>query len=175
VVGSSGLGQDVLLAIRGLHFGASLEVGASVVLIAITFDRLIKAIANDVPQTRQPGEGFWRRHPHFIVAIAALILLTLLSFAVPELGRLPRNMTVTTAPFWDALVNALVRLLFDYIEAVRTFLVLNVLNPFKNFLLGLPWVAVIGLLGLAGYRVGGRALSLLVVLLTGFCVSSGFL
>src|SRR5262249_53129979 len=51
MIGAGGLGQDVLLAIRGLHFGASLEVGASVVLIAITFDRLIKAIANDVPQT----------------------------------------------------------------------------------------------------------------------------
>jgi len=43
-------------------------------------------------------------------------------------ARLPKSMTVTTAPWWMAIIKWLVQALFDYIEAARTFLVLYVLN-----------------------------------------------
>src|SRR5262249_17039873 len=68
----------------------------------------------------------------------------------------------------------LVKLLFDYIDAIRTFLVLYVLKPFKGFLLDLPWAGVAALLGVAGYQVGGRWLALLAAGLTAFCALSGF-
>lgn len=174
MIGAGGLGYDVLLALRALKVGTALEAGASIVLIAIMFDRLIKAIADRKPVTRRPNEGFWQRHPHFLLAVAALALLTLLSTVVPELGKLPKTITVTTAPWWDATIKELVKQLFDYIEAVRTFLVLYVLNPFKNFLLALPWIGVVALLGLAGYQLGGRRLGLLAVVLTAFIAISGF-
>ena len=174
MIGAGGLGTDVLLALRALKVGTALEAGASIVLIAITFDRLIKAIASQKPAMRLPGETFWQRNPFFLAAFAALVLFTLLSMAVPELARLPKSMTVTTAPWWDAIIKWLVQALFDYIEAARTFLVLYVLNPFKNFLLALPWAAVVALLGLAGYLLGGRTLAVLAVLLTAFCALSGF-
>jgi glycine betaine/proline transport system permease protein len=174
MIGAGGLGYDVLMALRALKVGAALEAGASIVLIAITFDRLIKAIADQKPVTRLPGEGLWQRHPHFLLALAALTLFTVLATVVPELGRLPKTMTVTTAPWWDATIKELVKELFDYIEAVRTFLVLYLLNPFKNFLLALPWIGVVALLGLAGYQLGGRLLGLLAAFLTAFCAFSGF-
>ncbi|HUL07140.1 MAG TPA: ABC transporter permease subunit [Candidatus Acidoferrum sp.] len=174
MIGAGGLGFDVLMALRALKVGTALEAGASIVLIAIMFDRLIKAIASRKPVVRISGEPFWRRDPLFAAALAAALGLTALAIAVPELGRLPKTLTVTTAPWWDATIKWLVQALFDDIEAVRTFLVLHVLNRFKSFLLALPWVAVVGLLGLAGYRLGGRALALLAVALTFFCVSSGF-
>ena len=174
MIGAGGLGFDVLLALRALKVGTALEAGASIVLIAITFDRLIKAIASQKPTMRLPGEGFWQRNPWIVAALAALVLCTLLSLAVPELARLPKTMTITTASWWDATIRWLVQALFDYIEAVRTFLVLYVLNPFKNFLLALPWAAVVALLALAGYRLGGRTLALLVGILAAFCALSGF-
>ena len=174
MIGAGGLGFDVLMALRALKIGAALEAGVSIVLIAITFDRLIKAIAGQKPATRLPGEPFWRRHPHALLAVAALALVTLLSLAVPELGRLPKTMTVTTAAWWDATINELVKHLFVYIDAIRTFLVLYVLKPFKGFLLDLPWAAVAALLGVAGYQVGGRWLALLAAGLTAFCALSGF-
>src|SRR5262249_27813022 len=174
MIGAGGLGFDVLMALRALKIGAALEAGVSIVLIAITFDRLIKAIAGQKPATRLPGERFWRRHPHALLAVAVLAVVTLLSLAVPELGRLPKTMTVTTAPWWDATINELVKRLFDYIEAIRTFLVLYLLKPFKGFLLDLPWAGVTALLGVAGYQIGGRWVALLVAGLTAFCALSGF-
>lgn len=174
MIGANGLGPDVLLALRALKVGTALEAGASIVLIAITFDRLVKAIADYKPAMRQAGRGFWHHRPWLVAAIIGLAVLTLASLVVPELGRLPKEMTITTAPWWDATIKWLVQVLFDYIEAVRTFLVLFVLNPFKNFLLALPWIAVVGLLGLAGYQLGGRSLALIVTILAGFCALSGF-
>ena len=174
MIGAGGLGYAVLMALRGMKIGTALEAGASIVLIAITFDRLIKAIAGQKPATRLPGERFWRRHPHALLAVAALAAVTLLSLAVPELALLPKTMTVTTAPWWDATISELVKQLFDSIEAVRTCLVLYLLKPFKNFLLTLPWAGVAALLGLAGYQIGGRLLAVLAAGLTAFCALSGF-
>lgn len=174
MIGANGLGPDVLLALRALKVGAALEAGASIVLIAITFDRLVKAIAAQKPAIRHISRGFWQRHPWLLAAIIGLAVFTLASLAVPELGRLPKTMTISTAPWWDATIKLLVQVLFDYIEAVRTFLVLFVLNPLKNFLLALPWTGVVALLGLAGYQLGGRSLALVVVVLAGFCALSGF-
>jgi glycine betaine/proline transport system permease protein len=174
MIGAGGLGFDVLMALRGMKIGAAIELGASIVLIAITFDRLIKAMALYKPAARLPGERFWRRHLYLLLGVATLVLSFLASLAVPELGRLPKTMTLTTAPWWDATINELVKQLFDYIEAIRTFLVLYLLKPFKNFLLALPWAGVAALLGLAGYQVGGRRLGVLVAGLTVFSALSGF-
>ena len=64
---------------------------------------------------------------------------------------LPRDLTLTTGPYWDALVKWVNINFFDEFEAVKTFLLLNVMIPFKRFLVSLPWVGVAGLLALAGY------------------------
>ncbi len=45
--------------------------------------------------------------------------------------------------------------------------------PFKRFLLGLPWIAVTGLVALAGYQLGGWRLALLTGSLTVFMAVTG--
>ena len=50
---------------------------------------------------------------------------------------------------------------------------INILIPFKRFLISLPWMAVTGLLALAGYRLGGARLGLLVAALAGFIAVTG--
>jgi glycine betaine/proline transport system permease protein len=49
---------------------------------------------------------------------------------------------------------------FDALEAVKNALLLNLLIPFKRFLLDLPWLGVVALLGLAGWSLGGLRLAL---------------
>ena len=50
--------------------------------------------------------------------------------------------------------------LFDSIDAVRTGLLLNVLNPFKNFLHAVPWITVVAAGALLGYQLAGWRLAL---------------
>ena len=71
--------------------------------------------------------------------MAALLVTTLLSFAVPALAEVPEAITVTTRPIWAKLVQWINVNFFDELEAVKTFVLLNLLVPVKRFMLGLPW------------------------------------
>ena len=173
MIGAGGLGYDVLLALRALKIGPALEAGIAIVVLAIVFDRISQAAAARPPTMLVPGLPFWRRHPYMLLVGCILVVTTLLSLAVPELRVLPRSATLTTGPFWEGIIRWINVNFFDYIDAGRAWLVLNLLRPFKDFLLALPWLGVVALLGLAGLQLGRHRLALLAVGLTMFCAVSG--
>ncbi|MGE0118381.1 MAG: ABC transporter permease [Dongiaceae bacterium] len=173
MIGAGGLGQDVLLALRALKIGPALEAGLAIVVLAIVFDRISQAAAARPPSMLVPGLPFWQRHPYMLLAGCILVVTTLLSLAVPELRVLPRSATLTTGPFWEDIIRWINVNFFDSIDAGRAWLVQNLLRPFKDFLLALPWLGVVALLGLAGLQLGRWRLALLVVGLTMFCAVSG--
>lgn len=173
MIGASGLGFDVLTALRALKIGPALEAGIAIVVLAIVFDRISQAAAARPPGMLVPGLPFWRRHPYILLALAALLSTTLLSLFVPWLGVLPREATLSTGAIWQAAINWIIVNFFDYIEAARVWLVLNVLRPVKDFLLVLPWIFTVVLLGAAGYQLGRWRLALAVMLTTMFCAVTG--
>ncbi len=173
MIGAGGLGYDVLLALRALKIGPALEAGLAIVVIAIVLDRFSQAAAAQRPTILVPGLPFRHRHPYLILAGCVLFATTLLSLAVPELRVLPRSATITTGPFWEDVIRWINVNFFDYIDAARAWLVQNVLRPVKSFLLALPWLGVVVLLGLAGLQLGRWRLAVLVVGLTMFCAVSG--
>jgi glycine betaine/proline transport system permease protein len=62
---------------------------------------------------------------------------------------------------------------FDQLEAVKTFLLLNLLIPVKRFLLELPWTVVVAAVALGGLRLGGWRLAALVGSLALFVAVTG--
>ena len=173
MIGAGGLGYDVLLALRALKVGVSLEAGIAIVLLAIALDQLSQAAAAHKPATPAPGSRFWQSHPYLILALAVLAVTTAASVFVPALHTLPKSFTLTTAPMWDAFIKWIVVNFFDYIEWFRTQLLVFVLNPLKKLLIDVPWAAIVALLGLAGFQLGGIRLAVLVVTLTLFTVVTG--
>jgi glycine betaine/proline transport system permease protein len=174
MIGAGGLGHDVLTSLKRLAIGKGLEAGIAITLLAIALDRLSQAFAaKPPPHHRELSAGFLRRHPHLCFAVALILVTTGLSTVVPAFESLPRDLTLTTGPYWDALVKWINVNFFDQLEAVKTFLLLNVLIPFKRFLLSLPWIGVVGLLALAGYQLGGSRLALLVAALACFIAVTG--
>ncbi len=173
MIGAGGLGYDVLLALRALKVGVALEAGVAIVLLAIALDRLSQAAAARKPVTHVPGQSFWRSHPYLLLATTILLVTTIASPFLPILHELPKELTVTTAPIWGALIQWIVVNFFDYLEAFRTSLLIYLLNPLKAFLIDLPWLAVVALLGLAGVQLGGMRLAVLVMTLTLFTVVTG--
>jgi glycine betaine/proline transport system permease protein len=175
MIGAGGLGFDVLTALRRLDIGAGLEAGLAIVVVAIALDRLSQAAALDRPPLdaalrRQP----WiRREPLLALALAALLITTLLSFVIPALAGVPEEITITTRPVWAKLVQWINVKFFDELEAVKTFVLLNLLVPVKRFMLGLPWPGVLLLLGLAGWQLGGWRLAVLVITLAAFVAVTG--
>ena len=174
MIGAGGLGFDVLLALRALKIGEGLEAGIAIVAVAIALDRISAAAATrQVGRVPPLGARFMQRHPYLTAAVAWLALTTLLSFFVPPLANLPKAWTLTTGPIWNDMVAWINIHLFDLIDACRTWLLLNVLNPFKNFLAALPWVTVVAAGALLGYQLAGWRLALLAGLMLLFPAVTG--
>lgn len=172
MIGAGGLGYDVLLALRALKIGQAMEAGLAIVIIAIVLDRLSQAMARREPSLA-PAEGVWARHGNIIIALGLLALTTLLALAVPAFAAFPKSLTVTTAPWWKAGVDWLTLNLFDTIEAIRVFVLLNFLNPLRAGFEALPWFGVLLVIVTLGWVLGGWRLALLVGVLGFFAAATG--
>ena len=173
MIGAGGLGYDVLLALRALKIGQGMEAGLAIVALAIVLDRLSQAAARQRPAPHIDNAPFWLRNPYISMAIAVLLVTTLVSTFVPALAAVPKQITISTAPWWKAGVDWLTVNYFDAIESFRTALLIHILNPVRSFLEGFPWLGAVLLIGLAGYRLGGLRLAAVVVPMTLFCAVTG--
>jgi glycine betaine/proline transport system permease protein len=173
MVGADGLGYDVLFALRNQKIGVGLEAGLAITALAIALDRLSQAAAAGKVELYRPGTAFHHRHPYLLAGIAALIAATLLGRSIPFFAEVPSEMTVTTAPVWGELVKWINVNYFDYFEAVRTALLIYVLNPIKLNLLALPWAGAVLIVAYAGWRLRDWKLALLCAVLIAFIAAVG--
>ena len=175
MIGAGGLGFEVLSSLRRLNIGQGVEAGIAIVVLAIALDRLSQAYASREPPpfVESQPRSWLRRHPYTASSIAFILLCGLLGLALPAVQSYPEGLEITTGPYWGQLVEYINVNFFDQLEAVKTFLLLNLLVPIKRFLLMLPWIGVAGLLALAGWQLGGWRLALLVLGLTLFIVVNG--
>lgn len=173
MIGAGGLGYDVLLALRALKIGQGMEAGLAIVALAIVLDRLSQAASRQRPAMHVQDQNFIQRNPMLTLAFVVLAATTILSIYVPAFASVPAAIKVSTAPYWKAAVDWINIHFFDAIEAFRTFLLLYILNPIRDFLVDFPWLGMVLLVGLAGYRLSGVRLAALVVLMTSFCAVTG--
>ncbi|MEO1192119.1 MAG: ABC transporter permease subunit [Pseudomonadota bacterium] len=174
MIGAGGLGFEVLAALRRLDIGAGVEAGLAIVALAVALDRLSQAFARRTRkhQETQPA-NLVLRHPYSAGAITLVLVTGLVGLVAGWVQSYPESLEVTTGGFWSDLVGWINVTFFDQLEAFKNFLLLNILIPFKRFLLSLPWFGVLVLLGLAGWRLGGWRTGLLVALLAFLIASVG--
>ncbi|MFG1396642.1 ABC transporter permease [Roseixanthobacter pseudopolyaromaticivorans] len=171
MVGAGGLGFDVLNALRQPNgLGKGLEAGMAVVALAIVLDRMSRAVVELRPVH---GSAAITRRRFFWAGLIALLGFTLLSFAIPELEVLPRDWRVSTGSMWSEVVSFVNTHLFTTAEAFRTFILLNLLLPVKKALIGLPWPALIAVVGAGAWRLGGWRFALGMMALIAFIPVAG--
>ncbi len=174
LIGASGLGHKLLFSLQQLQLGKAIESGVAIVIIAVVLDRLSQAWAKLTPSHIEQEQVWWRRHWAWLAVVATLVVLSLLSFLVPEVAKLPKRLTVTTSAFWDESIRWISKNLFDYLEFLRDDFTIHVLIPTRNFFLWLPWPLLMGVVGIVAWRIGGLRPALictgliLFILLTGF-------
>jgi len=174
MIGAGGLGYDVLTALRRLKIGEGVEAGVAITLLAIALDRLSQAYANrPSPMHSMQKQSFLAQHPHALLFAAVVGLTWLIGVFVPAMNTYPENWQLTTGAFWGDLVRYINVNFFDVLESFKNFLLLNVMVPFKRFLLSLPWVAVVAMVGLGGWQLGGLRLGLLTASLASFIAIVG--
>ncbi len=172
MIGAGGLGFDVLNALRRLDFGAGLEAGLAIVALAVTLDRLSQALARRSRSSIPQGNAL-QRHPYLAAAVALIVATSLLGLLIPAIQTYPEAARITTSPFWAAVVQWINVNFFDTLEAIKNAILLGLLIPVKRFMLSLPWLAVVALLGLAGWRLGGWRLAALTAGLSFLIAATG--
>lgn len=169
MIGAGGLGFDVLTSLRRLDIGRGLEAGLAIVVLAIALDRLSQAYA--VGARKRDAEGGLKP---FLLGLAAFVAVTyLLALFVPPIATYPEALQISTAPFWTDAVKWINVNFFNVFDAVKTFILLNLLLPVKRFMMAQPWPLVAAMVGYAGWRLGGARLSAFVVGLALFPVVTG--
>ncbi len=174
LIGASGLGHKLLFSLQQLQLGKAIENGVAIVIIAVVLDRLSQAWAKLAPSHVEQEQVWWRRHWALLAVIGTLVVLSLLSFLFPTVAKLPKSMTVTTAPFWDHGIRWMSKNLFDYLEFLRDDFTIYVLIPVRNFFLWLPWPLLMALVGYAAWRIGGKRPMVISLLLVLFVLVTGF-
>ncbi|MEM8813954.1 MAG: ABC transporter permease subunit, partial [Pseudomonadota bacterium] len=131
MIGAGGLGFDVLSALRKLDIGSGLEAGAGIVVLAVILDRLTQAAAHRGAHGAGPVRGpFWR------VLAGWIVLATLVALVFDPAQQWPKSWTLSTAAFWNELVSWINREFYDGLEAFRSAILLTVMRPFRDFLMG---------------------------------------
>lgn len=152
-IGMPGLGQKLLQLLQALKIGLSVEIGITIVLLAIVLDRMSKAWA-----MQQPAhvDGPWfRRHRILVLWLCLVALGFLLALAHPYFAEVERKQALSMAVPVDAVVGGFIEAIDPVTEWLRWFLITWVLIPLRNAFLWLPTSAVLLALAGVGWRVGG--------------------
>ncbi len=176
MIGAGGLGFDVLAALRRLDIGAGFEAGFAIVALAVALDRLSQALARKagVPSVRATGNhNLMQRHPYLTAGLAVIVFSFLASLTSPAFATLPDSLTLSTGTFWNEVVKWININFFDMLEAIRTTLLIHLLVPIKRFLAELPWLGVVAVLAITGYRLGGLRLAILAATLSFLIAATG--
>ena len=173
-IGMPGLGQKLLQLLQALKIGLSVEIGITIVLIAVVLDRLSKAWAMRQPVHHDEGLGWARRHPVLLAWVLAVAAAFLLAQMVPLMAEVPRRQALSIAGPLDALVDWVIRLLDPVTTWLRWFLITWVLIPLRDGMLWLPFSAVLLVLAAAGWAIGGLRSALVMLGFFGLIAMSGW-
>lgn len=153
LVGATGLGNDVLVALQQLAIGRGLVTGLAITGLAISLDSLLQAATQRTGPAlvarRVPGRIFWP------LLLAILLLATAAEPLCPVLGHYPDALSVHRLTPVDNLVDWLVTVLYEPVGWVQWLVATCLLFPLKAAVVHLPWAFAAVLLGCAGWRSGG--------------------
>ena len=168
-IGATGLGYDLVVALNSLRIGIALELGISIVLIAIVLDKLSLAWANKSVDYLAELP-FHVRHKHSLMFLAILALSVIVATVVPHISEfwgqmvylIPENQGFSTDVWWDKLVKWVVVEFRSYFQIFNAFMLVSVLIPMRDAFLAMPVVATFTLAMGVSYMVGGIKSALVV-------------
>ena len=104
-IGMPGLGAKLLEVMGSFKLGRALEIGITIVLLAVLLDRYSKAWVNRQPEHFEKGTAWWRKNIFPLTALAVFIVFYMVSWAasyVPDVNF--KDMTWGNSPNYFASV-----------------------------------------------------------------------
>ena len=175
-IGMPGLGAKLLQVMGSFKLGRSLEIGITIVLLAVTLDRLSKAWVVKQPEHFERGTAWWQRHKMMLLGAALFVFFVLVSWVLPIAAEIGRGQDFSQGKELDNLIKWI--LAVDWVQAttgfLRAFVNVKILIPFRNFMLSIPTPAVILLVAAFALAMAGRKQAILAVVFFSLVALSGW-
>jgi len=168
-IGAKGLGYDLLVSLNMLNIGQALELGVSIVLIAVVLDKLSLAWANKQIDYFA-NLPFHLRHKYSLAFFGVLILTSVIAYVItmlfPEKANylyfINESQGFTTEKFWDFSVDWIITNTYQSVQSFNLFMITSILVPMKESYLAMPVAATLFLVAGTGYIVGGLRSAIVV-------------
>lgn len=175
-IGMPGLGAKLLAMMGSFKLGRSFEIGVTIVLLAVMLDRMSKAWVVKQPEHFERGTSIWKRHAMLWLGIGLFIGFTLLSLIIPFFAEVGRGQDFSQGKELDNLIKGFISI--EWVKAttgfLRAFLNVQVLIPFRNFMLSIPTPAFILLVVAFAMAMAGRREALFALVFFSLVALSGW-
>jgi len=157
-IGMPGLGAKLLAMMGSFKLGRSLEIGITIVLVAVTLDRLSKAWVIKQPEHFERGTSWFKRHQTFCLAVVVFVGLSIAAQFFEILAEIGRKQNFSQGKLLDTNIKAFldIQIVKDVTYFLRAFFNVKVLIPFRDFLLFIPTSAFILFVVAFALSIGGR-------------------
>ncbi|MGC1498290.1 MAG: ABC transporter permease subunit [Sulfitobacter sp.] len=175
-IGMPGLGAKLLAMMGSFKLGRSFEIGVTIVLLAVMLDRMSKAWVVKQPEHFERGTPFWKRHQMLLLGAALFVGFTLLSLVMPLAAEIGRGQHFSQGKELDNLIKAFLSI--EWVKAttgfLRAFLNVQILIPFRNFMLSIPTPAFILLVVAFALALAGRKQAIYALIFFSLVALSGW-
>lgn len=144
-IGMPGLGAKLLAMMGSFKLGRSFEIGVTIVLLAVTLDRMSKAWVVKQPRHFERGTPWWKRHVILLSALGVFVFFCIVAQFIDVAHSIGRRQSLSIGKEIDVAIKAFLSI--DAVKAttgfLRAFVNVQILIPFRNFMLSIPTPAFI--------------------------------
>ena len=175
-IGMPGLGAKLLAMMGSFKLGRSFEIGVTIVLLAVTLDRMSKAWVVKQPEHFERGTPWWKRHVMFLLALGAFVFFCIVAQFVEVASEIGRKQSMSVGKELDVGIKWFLNI--EWVKAtthfLRAFVNVQILIPFRNFLLSIPTPAFILLITAFALWLGGRRQAVTALIFFSLVALSGW-
>lgn len=175
-IGMPGLGAKLLAMMGSFKLGRSFEIGVTIVLLAVTLDRMSKAWVVKQPEHFEKGTPWWKRHLMLLLGVGLFVLFIGVAQFIEVASTIGRKQNFSQGKEIDTLIKGFLNI--DAVKAttgfLRAFLNVQVLIPFRNFMLSIPTPAFILLIVAFALWLGGKRQAVLAAIFFSLVAFSGW-
>lgn len=175
-IGMPGLGAKLLAMMGSFKLGRSFEIGVTIVLLAVTLDRLSKAWVVKLPVHFERGTLWYQRQKYVLLALGLFVGFTVLGYFVEWFSEIGRRQSFSQSKEIDTAVKGALAWgpVKDVTYVIRYVLNVWILNPFRDFLLSIPTFGLIGFVVAGALALGGRKSGTYALVFFGLVALSGW-
>ncbi len=172
LIGTPGLGADVLRALQQVNVGLAFQAGLAIVILAIVLDRLTDRAGEWMDPRSRRSADTGRQRRLYLASAATVVAAALLARALPDPAEFPSDLKVSFVAPVNDITKWITTNVGEATAAIKDGFSLYALNPFESVLTSAPWWLVLAVVlaiawsisGVRAAAIAGACLVLIILL-----------